>query len=125
MKQSDRDLIRLVFVSTAAPDLTASDLDRLANASRAYNEAAGLTGLLLYQGDSFYCVLEGPQARIFRRMETIICDPRHSRVEILREEPIASRRFDNWSFGILPKSARSPGVDTPEAFIRNLAARLR
>jgi Sensors of blue-light using FAD len=83
-----------------------------------------LTGLLLYQGDSFYGVLEGPQTRVFQRMEVIICDRRHARVEILREDTIEKRRFDNWSFGVLPESARSKGLSRPDAFIRSLATRL-
>ena len=32
----------------------------------------------------------------------IIADRRHSGLRILREEPIDSRRFANWSFGLLP-----------------------
>ncbi len=123
-KQRERGLIRLVFVSTAAPGLTACDLDEIAAVSRARNEAAGLTGLLLHQVDSFYCVLEGPQARVFQRMEAIICDKRHARVEILAEERITSRRFENWSFGSLPRSARAAVHDHREDFIRSLASRL-
>lgn len=106
------------------PGLTACDLDQIAAVSRVRNEAAGLTGLLLHQGDSFYCVLEGLQMKVFQRMEAIICDRRHARVEILSEESITSRRFENWSFGNLPKSARAAVHDHREAFIRSLASRL-
>jgi hypothetical protein len=123
-RKTERDLVQLVFVSSADPGLTSADLDAIATVSRARNTAAGLTGFLLYQGDSFYCVLEGPRHRVFQRMETIICDRRHSRVEILREDSVTNRRFDNWSFGILPKGQRSPTAGHPEAFIRSLAARL-
>ncbi len=57
-------------------------------------------------------------------MEVIICDRRHARVEILREDTIEKRRFENWSFGILPASARVEGKGPSEAFIRSLATRL-
>ena len=73
----------------AAPSLTAENLDDIAARSAARNAAAGITGLLLHQGDRFYGVMEGPQARVFQRMEVIITDRRHAEVRILREEAIA------------------------------------
>ena len=109
--------------ASAAPTLCEADLDAIAAVSRARNAAAGLTGLLLHQGDRFYGVLEGTQRRVFRRMETIITDRRHSALRILREEPIASRRFDNWSFGILPRSD-AVAATRPEDFILNLSRRV-
>jgi hypothetical protein len=114
--------VQLVYVSSAAPGLTAADLEAIANASRARNAAGGLTGLLLHQGNSFYGVLEGPRPRVFRRMEAIITDRRHAGVRILREERVAVRRFANWSFGALP--AGREGAEDPEAFIWTLASRL-
>jgi len=117
--------VQLVYVSSAAPGLTAGDVVAIAEVSRARNDSAGLTGLLLHQGDSFYGVLEGPQRRVFQRMESIICDRRHSQLKILREEQAQARRFNNWSFGTLPRSAASTVTGHPEAFIRSLAARLK
>lgn len=123
----DCDLVQLVYASTAAPALSAADLDAIAAASRTRNEAIGLTGLLLHQGRSFYGVLEGPKRRVFARMERIITDPRHFRVRILREEDVAARRFANWSFGVLPALEPGPGgtVERPEEFIQSFARRLK
>ena len=116
--------MQLVYVSSAAPGLTRDNLEAIAGSARARNAAAGLTGLLLHQGGSFYGVLEGPRTRVFQRMEAIITDRRHSGLRILREEPVAARRFANWSFGALPVSARRDDRDRSEDFIWSLAKRL-
>lgn len=116
------DLLQLVYVSAAVPTLTADNLDRIAEASARRNESAGLTGLLLHQGASFYGVLEGPRRRVFQRMEVIITDRRHFALRILRETPILCRRFENWSFGTLPRTTETVGE--PEDFIRVLSRRL-
>ncbi len=121
-RRPDADLLQLAYVSSATASLTADDLDRIAEASTRNNESAGLTGLLLHQGNSFYGIVEGPRRRVFARMEVIITDRRHFALRILREEPIASRRFENWSFGTLPRSPDIAG--SPEDFIRTLSRRL-
>jgi hypothetical protein len=116
--------VQLVYVSCAASGLTPDDLEAIAAVSRARNAAAGLTGLLLHQGGSFYGVLEGPRTRVFQRMEAIITDRRHAGLRILREEPVAARRFASWSFGTLPVPARHDDRDRSEHFIWSLAKRL-
>jgi len=110
-------------VSTAAPGLTQDDLDAIARASAARNKTAGITGLLIHQGDVFSGTLEGPERRVLARMEIIIRDPRHSRVRVLREAPILGRRFENWSFGSLPEV--NDGTERGEGFILRLARGLR
>jgi hypothetical protein len=112
-----------VYVSRAAPGLTQDDLDAIARASAARNRTAGLTGLLIHQGDIFSGTLEGPERRLLARMEVIIRDPRHSRVRVLREAPVQARRFQNWSFGSIPEAG--DGTDRGEGFILSLARGLR
>ena len=124
-KKPERDLVQLVYVSSAAPDLTSEDLEAIATESQLRHDGAGLTGLLLHQGDHFYGVLEGPERRLFPRMEEIITDPRQRGLRILREQPIDRRRFENWSFGTLPPLAEAAGsTGSPEDFIWALARRL-
>ncbi|MFO1142792.1 MAG: BLUF domain-containing protein [Amaricoccus sp.] len=124
-RRLERNLIQLVYASVAAPALTSEDLEDIASRSAARNAAAGVTGLLLHQGDRFYGVMEGPEARVFQRMEAIITDRRHAEVRILREEPIGERRFENWSFGELPALGLpgAGGPPSPEAFVLALSRR--
>jgi hypothetical protein len=118
----ERELMRLLYVSIAAPALDAGDLDAIAARSAERNRTAGLTGLLLHEGDRFFAVLEGPRRRLFARMERIITDPRHAGVQILVEASAAERRFANWRFGRLPGS-RARG-SAAEDFLRSFGLRL-
>jgi hypothetical protein len=120
----ERDLLRLIYASAAAPGLTTDDLEAIADRSDDRNRAAGLTGLLLHQGEGFYGILEGPCRRLLARMERIITDPRHAGVDILLETPIASRRFETWRFGQLPGNAGSRR-STADDFLRSLSCRLK
>jgi Sensors of blue-light using FAD len=117
-------LVQLVYVSTSAAQLAAEELNAIARLSQENNSAGGLTGLLLHQGGHFYGVLEGPRRRVFACMEKIITDARHSRLRILREQSVSSRRFENWSFAVLPSSSKDP-VAAPVEFIWNLSRRLK
>jgi len=115
----------LIYVSEAAGDLTTTDLDTIARQSRDNNHAYRLTGFLLYQRPRFYAVLEGPRDVLFARMELIATDARHVRLRVLREDPVPTRRFLNWSFGHLPETAQDMGnSDPPAEFLRTLSRRL-
>ena len=85
-KSSEKDLVQLVYVSSAAPALGADDLDAIAARSATNNAALGITGFLMHNGAYFYGVLEGRRRHVFTRMEEIITDRRHSTLRIIREE---------------------------------------
>jgi hypothetical protein len=123
-RKVERDLLRLVYVSRAAPGLTAADLEAIETSSAGRNRAAGLTGLLLHRGESFFALLEGPRRRLLTRMERIVTDPRHRGVDILVETAIPARRFDSWSFGRFPGAAASQ-ASAGEEFLRILGSRLK
>jgi hypothetical protein len=113
-------LIQLVYASVASRLLGQAELEAIAARSAARNAESDITGLLLHQDGHFYGVMEGPQSRVFRRMEAIITDRRHSGVRILREVPITERRFESWSFGVLPLMS-GHGAESPESFVLNLS----
>lgn len=100
-------LYHLGYVSTQARPLSADDLLALLGQARARNEAGHITGLLLHREDSFFQVLEGDQEQVLQIFSSIERDPRHHRVEILFQGPIASREFGDWRMGF----AELDGVD--------------
>ncbi len=116
--------MHLAFSSVAAPGLTDRDLENIRIRATARNAEAAITGLLLYQGDTFCGVLEGSRRAVFARMEVIITDPRHRAVQIVREDEIAARRFGNWTFGSLPVPPVPSGFGRAEQFLRALGERL-
>lgn len=88
-----------VYVSAATKLMSESDLVSLLEVSRARNEAAGLTGMLLYKDGSFMQALEGEQEPLEQTCDRIRRDPRHSGLMFLRTGEIAERSFAGWVMG--------------------------
>lgn len=104
--REDRDLVQIVYVSSAASSMTTEELETLAEHSRERSVKARLTGLLLRHGEHFYAVIEGPRRGVFQRVEEIIAEQGQRGLQILREETIRVRRFANWSYGVIPVTGR-------------------
>ena len=63
------------------------------------NSKEGITGMLLYCGESFIQVLEGQEEDIDELFKVIKKDPRHTNVTVLEKKEISERKFANWSMG--------------------------
>lgn len=90
----------VLYVSRARLGLLDSegDLSRLVAAARERNLALAVTGMLVYTGDHFAQLVEGPQDAIDAIMASIRRDPRHHSL-CEYEKPIAKRSFGAWSLG--------------------------
>jgi len=75
----------------------AQELEQILSASRRNNAAAGLTGVLLVEGDFFIQVLEGSRRDITRLFGKLLHDARHVDVELAMFEETSERLFSNWS----------------------------
>lgn len=118
-------LLQLTFVSRAPRSLGAVDLAAIRASSQRHNDRLGLTGLMIYREGRFFAALEGLERALLRRMETIITDPRHFDLRILSERRIPARRFENWSFAVLPSAGGGPTRDKADtALLAMLAGRL-
>ena len=76
-----------------------SDLRDLLAEARHFNEANGITGMLLYCDDTFMQVLEGPRSVVEPLYVRISRDRRHARVLCVRSEEVSTRSFGGWSMG--------------------------
>ncbi len=76
-------------------------LDLLAHA-RERNASRAVTGVLLYHDGAFVQVLEGPPGGVRAVFASIASDPRHERVHVLYESPVAARDFPGWRMGFVP-----------------------
>jgi len=74
-------------------------LIELLEVCRRNNEAAQITGMLLYKGGNFIQVLEGEREAVRSVYERINLDPRHRGVLRLLEQTVEQRQFPNWSMG--------------------------
>ncbi|WP_336659450.1 BLUF domain-containing protein [Leucobacter sp. USHLN153] len=125
----------LVYTSAAITKFYEDDLEELLRFARAENQAADITGILLYKSNRFIQFLEGPPAAIDALMSRIRQDPRHTNVRVVVEELALSRQFTDWSMGYqvskgdtapLPEGFRDSFADieeAPDAFTTGRAAK--
>lgn len=92
-------LFALIYVSrsTEPPAIAYVTVEKIVAAARSRNLQFGLTGALLFTGEHFAQVFEGPVESIDYMMEKVIQDQRHHQVTIVAREPISARRFGQWS----------------------------
>lgn len=93
----------LVYVSQAAPTLSASDLTAILESSRSYNGDRDISGLLVYapgragNRGSFMQLLEGSAEEIEALRRRIFADPRHHTKVVLESGSKPARAFADWS----------------------------
>jgi hypothetical protein len=92
-------LHEVLYVSTLSPDSPVKVVSQIAAKARTANEAAGVTGLLVFDGMRFCQQIEGPRKAVLALTERIRHDARHVNVEILHHGPLAERRFRRFSLG--------------------------
>ncbi len=100
-------LSQVVYISCATNPLGEAELAQMLREARERNQKNEITGLLLYRNGDFMQVIEGPHKSVRELLEKILRDPRHARVRILREGPLAERQFADWTMGFktVPDSA--------------------
>lgn len=94
-EQPPGTLVQVVYSSYA---LTGPESDaEILRVSRRNNQAAGVTGLLIRDGDWFMQILEGPVEVVPPLMRRIEADSRHRDVSIRMVRFVAKRRFGDWT----------------------------
>jgi hypothetical protein len=104
----------LAYGSSATQAFSAQQLIDLLGVSRANNERAGITGMLLHRGGNFLQALEGPEDAVRETMQRITSDRRHGSVLLFLEEWPEERLFADWSMAFEDVSqldpAKHPGL---------------
>ncbi len=120
------ELYQLIYQSQSLVPFEEPELKALLNHSRAYNQAHGITGILLYTLDGrFLQVLEGSREAVRHLyFDCIRADPRHYNWQIIGDGPCVQRSFADWSMYFRGAQARdlrkllSPvPADTPALLI--------
>jgi hypothetical protein len=102
-------LRQILYVSAGRPDLGPDGLSEILRTARRNNADWGLTGLLCHLDGSFLQILEGEADAVGRMYRRIHRDPRHDRMMILLDRPIAARDFPDWRMGFEDLSPESEG----------------
>lgn len=87
----------VIYTSYAKQNLLESELKALLIQARENNKLKLITGLLLYFDSKFIQLIEGEENEIKNLYEVIAKDERHKDVFKLKEGPIESRFFEDWS----------------------------
>ena len=87
----------LVYVSSATELFDRAELDEILAESRRNNEAAGVTGMLLYKDGNLMQVLEGDEEAVQATYARISADPRHRGLMVLLKEAVEDRQFEDWT----------------------------
>jgi hypothetical protein len=92
----------LLYVSESLLRLPeeAGRLQHILDVSRERNASLGVTGALIAARGHFAQVLEGPEDGVAAVMDSIARDPRHRRVRIVLDRPLAHRQFAAWTMSL-------------------------
>ena len=93
------ELHEVLYVSTLAPGAPLQVVAQITAKARQANEAADITGLLIFDGMRFCQQIEGSRREVLALTQRILQDKRHIQVEILRHGPLEARRFNRFALG--------------------------
>lgn len=94
-------LYELLYTSRSTLDMDEYALLDLLIEARDKNKRLGITGLLVYQQQSFIQILEGEKHNVLDVYRSICADSRHTNVTTVAEGEAASRGFADWEMAYL------------------------
>jgi len=92
----------IAYVSQARPDLSAERLQTLVNDATRFNRMAGVTGVLLHDGQRFLQYIEGPEDALGVAYSRILGASSHREIVELARGRVGRRMFPYWSMRLLP-----------------------
>lgn len=112
----------LLYSSVQCYSLGPSGLIKLLLDARAYNEIAGVSGLLMHRDGRFLQMLEGEQNTVHGLFGKIIDDPRHGGISILESGLEDKRLFAHWSMAYDGAPLLESGLPAFRGIVRDAAA---
>ncbi len=110
-------LARLVYISEPQLDpvagSTIAQLGSIMAASRRNNQAADITGALVYDESWFLQVLEGERRAIWETFNRIGEDERHADCLLVEMVDIDGRMFGNWWMGLATRDTSTAAAFLP------------
>lgn len=95
----------IAYVSQARPDLSAERLQTLVSDATRFNRMAGVTGVLLQDGQRFLQYIEGPPDGLDSVYERILQAGSHVDIVELARGRLGQRQFPYWSMRALQVDA--------------------
>lgn len=90
-------MLSVIYISVADPLIRDDDVAAILVSARRNNARDELTGALIYNGQNFLQLLEGPADKVEACLDIIRADPRHSGMTEIRRRTVYDRDFAEWS----------------------------
>lgn len=87
-----------LYHSQLAPGADTTCIAGIIKAARSFNWSAGITGMLVFDGERFFQYVEGPPEQLGLLVESISRDERHVNfTPVFPQTHLEQRRFAKWS----------------------------
>lgn len=96
----------IAYASEAVPDLPEDRLAALVEDAARFNRDAGITGILLFDGERFLQYIEGPEDALGVAYGRILGASSHREIVELARGRVGRRMFPYWSMRLLPTGSR-------------------
>lgn len=116
-------MLSLIYVSSANERLTMAMVEAMVERAAQSNAADGITGMLAYDTSRFMQLLEGDEDAVLTTMRRITRDPRHRKIEYLRDATRDQRECPDWS--MKPLLVPLSGKGSAERFASKLPRTMR
>ena len=113
-------MYKIIYRSTANPNLTSEDISNILNTARDFNKKHRITGCLIYYNHKFIQILEGEKIIVEELFSKIKMDKRHFDVELLVDIFRKERIFTNWSMAYLNLDSEDMNDKEHQSFKTNL-----
>lgn len=87
---------QIVYTSRAAAHASAADVFDIIASSARNNPQRDVTGFLVFTGEAFLQLIEGPPQRLDELLGVLRKDPRHCDLAVLSRDAISARCFPSW-----------------------------
>ncbi|MEG0184718.1 MAG: BLUF domain-containing protein [Stenotrophomonas sp.] len=95
----------IAYASQGKPELSAARLQALVDDAARFNKLAGVTGVLLHDGQRFLQYIEGPPDGLDSVYERILQAGSHVDIVELARGRLGQRQFPYWAMRALPVDA--------------------
>ena len=112
---------QLAFASRARAGLRSSQTSELIALSRENNARDGVSGILLYSGESFVSIVEGSDASISALWRRVLVDDRHRAIVSLFDVSSRAAWFEGWRAGYVPEPQLAPMIAEWKALAPSLS----
>lgn len=68
------------------------------------NARLGITGAMTFDGNDFAQILEGEKSVVLDLFKKIKADPRHDNIELIKDQTIKTKHYEEWAMKHLDSS---------------------